>query len=250
MERGWQGSCRVGLPFGLRGIEKGSDEVVLTGPQKAFIKIERRIIMGSGCYRVPNRNLFFVGGHCENGCFRDHGGCEASSQFEAAKSELHCELKPENKTIMKPINEVYGAIERATKDGKTIFLYTPDMFSDAYFDRCFKTLQNRNGNTYIAINASVRNLTDKGNWSEIYAKGIREIWIGVESASKCLRDKYFKIPFTNNEVREITKQGQKAGINICWFLVDGVEDTIETRLETYQMIKDCDPYRVHIGELT
>ena len=72
----------------------------------------------------------------------------------------------------------------------------------------------------------------------------------MESASKYLRDKYFKIPFTNNEVRKITEQGQKANINICWFLVDGAEDTVETRLETYQMIKDCDPYRVHIGELT
>jgi len=206
--------------------------------------------MGAGCYGVANRSLFFVGGYCENGCFRDHGGCEASSQFDAVKSEVHCELKPEElgKTV-KPINEVNDAVDLATKENKTIFLYVPDTFSDFYFENFYKLLPNRNGKTYIAVNAGVRTLADKGNWQEIHKKGIREIWIGVESADSSLREKYHKPPFTNAEVAEITKTGQKAGVNICWFLVDGVEDSPETRNETWKFIKDCDPYRIHIGDL-
>jgi len=206
--------------------------------------------MGAGCYRIPNRNLFFVGGYCENGCFQNHGGCEASSQFEAVKSEVHCELKPEDlgKTV-KPINDINAAIDQATKDGKTIFLYTPDTFSDFYFEAFYKLLPNRNGNTYIAINAGVRTLVDKANWEEIHNKGIREVWIGVESANSRLREKYFKPAFTNAEVLGLTKAGHEHGINVCWFLVDGTEDTDETRLQTYGLIKEAEPYRVHIGEL-
>lgn len=205
--------------------------------------------MGAGCYRVLNRNLFFVGGYCENGCFKNHGGCEASSQFDAVKTEAHCELKPESKQIMKSMETINRAVEVATEDNKSIFLYVPDMFSDIYYEKCFRLLPKRNGSTYIAINASVRELFDKRNWQEIYEKGIREIWIGVESASIELRNKYFKVPFTNEEVLTITDEGQKSGINICWFLVDGIEDTSETRLQTYQMIKKADPYRAHIGQL-
>jgi len=206
--------------------------------------------MGSGCYRVPDRELFFAGGYCENGCFRDHGGCEASSQFKAVKTEAHCELKPDDDlTFPKTMAEINKAIDEATSKGKTIFLYTPDMFSETYLEGILAKLPERNGSTYIAINASVRNLVDRVDWAEVYKKGIREIWMGVESASLDLRNKYHKIPFTNEEVLKVTKEGEETGINICWFLVDGAEDTTETRLQTYQMIKEADPYRTHIGNL-
>lgn len=205
--------------------------------------------MGAECYRVPNRNLFYVGGHCENSCFRNHGGCDASSEFEAVKTEVHCELRMGDKVMIVSIKEVVEAVKNATRKGKSIFLYTPDMFSDVYFSQCFQKLPHSNGNTYIAINAGVRTLFDRADWVDILSKGIKEIWIGVESASVNLRNRYFKQEFTNAEALKITADGMKAGINICWYLVDGVEDTDATRLETYRLIKKANPFRVHIGQL-
>ena len=206
--------------------------------------------MGGGCYRIPKRDLFFVGGFCENGCFRDHGGCESSSQFEAVKTEVHCEYRPDdNRVFPKTMDEINHAIDKATNSGRTIFLYAPDMFSDVYFNGIFKKLPNRNGSTHIAVNACVKTLANRADWSEIYSKGIREIWIGVESANIGLRNKYHKPYFVNNEVLRITRQAKESKINICWFLVDGPEDTDETRLETYGLVKRGDPYRIHIGQL-
>lgn len=206
--------------------------------------------MGASCYRVHNRNLFFVGGHCENSCFRSHGGCEASSEFEAVKTEVHCEIRYQDKMKMVSMEKISEAVKSATEKGKSIFLYTPDMFSDTYFSQCFQKLPRSNGDTYIAINAGVRTFFDrKVDWADILSKGIREIWIGVESASPILRNRYFKQKFTNDEVLKITADGMKAGVNICWYLVDGVEDKDETRLKTYQLIKKGSPFRAHIGQL-
>ena len=89
----------------------------------------------------------------------------------------------------------------------------------------------------------------KGDWDFLSRKGIKEVWLGVESGNKSLRDKYTKPSFTNKEIVEITEQGRKNNVNICWFLVDGDEDTDKTRLETYQLMKEAQPFRFHIGEL-
>jgi len=208
--------------------------------------------MGSGCYRIANRELFFVGGWCENNCFKNYGGCEASINADITKEHETCELRPDDFSkmnhTMKQVNKVVGKV---TQKGKSIFLYTPDMYSDFYYENCFNRLKNRNGSTYIAINAGVRTLTDKveNHWQSILDKGIKEIWIGVESAEPLLRDKYNKPEFTNDEVVEITKKGHLLGVNICWFLVDGDEDTEITRLKTYNLIKEAQPYRIHIGDL-
>ena len=56
--------------------------------------------------------------------------------------------------------------------------------------------------------------------------------------------------FNNNELVALTKEGQETGCHICWYLVDGVLDTDATRLETYNLIKEAFPYRVHIGQLS
>jgi len=210
--------------------------------------------MGGGCYRIPNRELFFVGGYCPNACFQNHGGCEASAEFEAVKTDVHCEIKPDSQNILtKTTEEIEVFINGAVKQEKTIFLYTPDAFSEFYFDKFFMALSERNGSTYIVINAGVRTLVDRLNnglsWQDIHNRGIREIWIGVESASPYLRHEYHKPFFTNKEVLDVTQKGQEAGINMCWFLVDGSEDTSRTKARTFELIKRADPYRIHIGEL-
>lgn len=208
--------------------------------------------MGAGCYRSVNRELFYVGGYCENKCFPKHGYCEAASDADVTKAHDTCELKPEYKgKDCVAIGQINKAVEDATKQGKDIFLYNPDMFSDFYYDACFEKLPNRNGQTYISVCAGVRTITDRigENLQLITAKGIKEVWVGVESANSKLRDLYDKPKFTNDEVVKLTKLGRELGLNICWFLVDGCEDTDETRLETYNLIKEAEPFRIHIGQL-
>lgn len=208
--------------------------------------------MGGSCYRVEGRELFFIGGWCENDCFQSHGGCEASAIGEVTKEHETCEISPPDHEMMShTMAEANNAVQKATSKGKSIFLYTPDMFSDFYFDNCFNRLIDRNGATYISINAGVRTLTDRiGDiWQPLIDKGIKEMWIGVESADVNLRDKYNKPKFTNEEVLEITRKGRLLDINVCWFLVDGDEDTEATRLKTYNLIKQGEPFRIHIGDL-
>lgn len=208
--------------------------------------------MGGGCRRTANMETVFAGGFCENSCFQRWGGCEASAEFEVVKTDAHCEIKPESPEILvKSAQQINADIYRIVTRGKLVFLYVPDLFSDTYFKCLFPHLVSRNGSTYISTNAGVRTLADKvqGNWPFVFDKGIREIWMGVESASLELRRLYGKKDFTNAEIVDLTKTGREAGINISWYLVDGPEDTDKTRLDTYQLIKEADPYRVHIGNL-
>ena len=206
--------------------------------------------MGGGCNRIPGRETYYVGSFCENDCFRGYGGCDASFNGLVTKTHDTCEMKPETK-VMAFVNmdAVNLAIDKATKEGKSIFLYTPDMFSKFYMENCFQLLPPK-PLAYISINACVRTLVDSNILLEdIRFKGIREIWLGVESGDRSLRDKYNKLPFTNEELSQLTRKADMSGIHVCWYLVDGKEDTIETKITTYELIKTANPFRVYLGEL-
>lgn len=206
--------------------------------------------MGGGCRNIPNRETVFAGGKCDNNCFSNYGGCNASDDV-TTKAKETCELYSNKHDVMfMKIEEINSEIISLTMESKSVFLYTPDLFSDFYFDRLFKKLPDRNGNTYIAVNAGVRTLIDrKIDFKTIYDKGIKEIWIGVESASKDIRDKYSKPEFTNEEVIFLTQNAKLSGINICWYLVDGKEDNNKTKAETFMLIKRGNPFRVNIEQL-
>lgn len=206
--------------------------------------------MGGGCRIMHNRETIYAGGKCENHCFSHYGGCNASDDIAVKQSET-CEYKTPNKDIMLlTMEEINQRIEELTKDGKSIFLYTPDLFSKFYFQRLFKKLPNRNGNTYIAVNAGVKSLKQKRcPFGEIRAKGIYEIWIGVESADLNIRNKYGKPKFSNEDVLFITENAKTWGINVCWYLVDGKEDHIQSRIMTYELIREARPFRVNIEQL-
>ena len=208
--------------------------------------------MGRGCYRIPMRQLLVAGTQCENHCFINHGGCKADD-VDAIKEYTTCEYAPEWKEfgLITPIEEITKAIKKATHNGESIFIYTPDMFSSIFFDCLFNKLPKCNDDkTYIAINACVRTFIDRcGNWNLVKSKGIKEVWFGVESASSKLRTLYNKPPFSNDELIGITLGAKDSGVNVCWFLVDGDEDTDKTRLETYMLIKKGVPYRANIERL-
>ena len=206
--------------------------------------------MGGGCNRIEGRESFFVGSFCENNCFDGFGGCDASFEGLVTKTHDTCEMKPESKQkAAVDMEAVINAIRSATRISKSIFLYTPDMFSGFYLENCFQRLP-ENSDAYISVNACVRTLIDSGiSFAEIRAKGIREIWLGVESGDSGLRDKYSKLRFTNEELIQITRTANANGVHVCWYLVDGIEDTIETRMRTYDLVKIANPFRIHIGEL-
>ena len=206
--------------------------------------------MGGGCRFMKNRETIYAGGKCENNCFSHYGGCNASDDVAVKQIET-CEYKSENHDIMLlSISEINQRIEEFTKQGKSIFLYTPDMFSKFYFGRLFKKLPDRNGNTFIAVNAGVRTFKQrKFPFEEMRSKGIFEIWIGVESADLNIRNKYGKPMFSNADVIKLTKEAKKYEINVCWYLVDGKEDTAESRLLTYNLIRECNPFRVNVEQL-
>jgi radical SAM superfamily enzyme YgiQ (UPF0313 family) len=79
--------------------------------------------------------------------------------------------------------------------------------------------------------------------------GVREVWFGVESADEGLREKYNKPPFTNQQLKKITRELQKAGIFCCWYLVVGFEDTAETIQATVNLVKEVKPSRIFITDL-
>lgn len=209
--------------------------------------------MGGSCYRGENRELFYVGGWCENNCFQEYGGCEASAVGEITKTHETCEMKPEDPEPLRlqALEESNTAIDEATKNRKDIFLYVPDMFSDFYFEEFFLKLPPRDKDTYIAVNACIPTFLKNvgSNWELLTNRGVKEVWFGVESGNKDLRKSYNKLPFENSDVIRITDEGREAGVNVCWFLVDGDEDTDQSRLDTYALLKKAQPFRTHIGEL-
>lgn len=206
--------------------------------------------MGRCCYKVGGRVLHYVGGFCENNCFQEFGGCNASVFGEVTKTHETCDLVPQNKETGTALGLALKAIDEATKDRNGIFLYTPDMFSTFYWEEFLTKLPVRHDDAKIAVNGCVRTFSDKvSDWKFLKERGITEIWFGVESGNRALRDRYNKPQFENWEVVNVTGQGRLHGINICWFLVTGEVDTPETKLETWNLVCKAEPYRIYVGAL-
>lgn len=206
--------------------------------------------MGSSCYTNERRDLVIVGNYCSNRCFEGLGECGAS-EFGEEKSVLMCELRPEldSKIIDNATVQIRAAITLSVREGREVFLYTPDMFNKFYRDAVLKKLL-PNPNAYIAVNACVHSFIESGwDFESLKSLGIKEIWFGVESGSKKLRDKYNKPNFDNSNIERLTVLGRDAGVNICWFLVDGDLDTDGTRLETFTLLKEAQPFRFHFSPL-
>jgi len=207
--------------------------------------------MGRGCYQNESRDLVIVGNWCPNRCFSNYGECGASD-FGEEKTVLMCELRPEmkGKLISNAMLEILSAVKKSTVKGKSVFLYTPDMFNNFYLEAVIEKLPD-NPKAYIAVNACVHSFLNAGmSFDELKQKGIREIWFGVESGSVALRQKYNKPSFTNDDISRITDLGRDSEVNICWFLVDGAEDTPQTKLETYQLLREAQPFRFHFSTLS
>jgi radical SAM superfamily enzyme YgiQ (UPF0313 family) len=168
---------------------------------------------------------------CSNGC-----GC-APADID------HHVLKIEPTKL----ENIKQEIERF-KNKKT-WLFVLDFFDDSNID-IFNALPNQN-ETPLTIEGCValfyKNYINK--IEELYKKGIREIWFGVESANEKLRDSYSKPKFTNEQLREICQKLRAGSINYSWYLVHGPEDTTKTFEETNELTRELSPSLVWYSQL-
>jgi radical SAM superfamily enzyme YgiQ (UPF0313 family) len=169
-------------------------------------------------------------------CFKGYGGCaDRSARYEECKIWDVLE-------IIRKIDKILIKNPQAR-----IFLETPNFFDpekmigeEMYQFHEFLSVETEYA--YLSVQAIPRDLIDflkEGVVTPeiIRESGIREIWLGLESANRDLRNKYWKPPFQNDDLLEMLKQLRGAGINYCFYLVVSLEDTDETINETIAFIK-------------
>jgi len=186
---------------------------------------------------------------CGHGkCFVGYGGC--SSRLPIFDE---CEIWK--------IPEILKTIKKVTKKNPMarFFLDTPNFFdsekrlneTEFQFQELLTILVQQKMGAYFSIQATprelIRFLKDKKNKISprfIRKAGIKEIWMGVESANSGLRRKYGKPYFENDELEEVMIKLQKAGIKCCFYLVASSDDTDETIQETVDFVRKTKPAQI------
>lgn len=184
-----------------------------------------------------NYNVLKVRNECRWNCFENYkqknqslsacdGGCGYISPA------CHSFLLDENS---KDIN-----IDIARISDKKVWLYVLDFFDEMNSD-IFESI--KENNNYLTVEGCVasfyKNYLDK--IQELKNKGIKEVWFGVESGNENLRNSYNKPYFNNEQLHQITHMLKDNGIKVCWYLVQGPEDTVDSVLDTNKLIDFCKP---------
>jgi len=179
----------------------------------------------------------FVDRYCTHDCFSGYGGCGSHND------------EPPIINVKKLIDAVAKALH-SNIDTK-IFLYTPN-----FFDPCsgidhltiLQEIAEKNLQPYLRIEATVNSLIRKSPdfYKSLYNYGVREIWMGVESASDELRNKYGKPTFSNYDLEMITGLMQRQGIICCWYLVVGIDDTDDSIEMTVDLVKKLAPDQIYL----
>lgn len=101
---------------------------------------------------------------------------------------------------------------------------------------------------YFCVETTVLSLVEKGKdfFRLLKKAGIQEVWLGVESGSRELRNEYNKPPFTNRQLETVTAGLKQTGIACCWYLVVGTEDTELTIRQTVDLVKEAKPNRIFL----
>ena len=186
---------------------------------------------------------------CGHGqCFLGYGGCSSRLPIFG-----ECEIWKIPK-ILKEIKKVMKQNSAAR-----FFLDTPNFFDSNkklaenkfQFQELLDALIQKAMGVYLSIQATPRELIyflkdedDKISPRLIRKAGIREIWMGVESANSELRRKYGKPYFDNNELEEAMIKLRKAGIKCCFYLVASSDDTDETIQETADFVHKTKPAQI------
>ncbi len=202
-------------------------------------------------YRVLNvRNV------CHNKCFQGYegnnnspsacdGGCGCGPRFNegCAFDDCQSDVCDFHRSTFKdpvPLPNLPAEIGKSTL---RTWLYVLDFFDHRNLD-IFKALPDQD-KTPLAVEGCVRTFYDNyfANY-RIHAlkrKGVDEIWFGVESGDRSLRDGYGKLKFTNDELLEVMNELRENGIKVAWYLVYGDNDTRETLLETNKLVQRGKP---------
>jgi len=179
-------------------------------------------------------------------CFLGYGGCGSNRPVFGK-----CEIWKISK-ILKEIKKVL------MENSETrFFLETPNFFDrhkrlteDAFQFQKFLTVVGRQKfQPYFSVQTTPRDLIyfvnqEEKNCSLIRRAGIQEIWLGVESANRELRDKYFKPAFDNADLEKAMLKLQVAGIAGCYYLIASTDDTHETILETVDFVRKTKPAKI------
>ncbi|OGI16969.1 MAG: hypothetical protein A3J63_00995 [Candidatus Moranbacteria bacterium RIFCSPHIGHO2_02_FULL_40_12b] len=178
-------------------------------------------------------------------CFKGYGGCaDRGPRFD------DCEIWD----VQKILAEIVKNLEK--NPNARFFLETPNFF-DPYKmtgeNRYqFQEIMDKKIKAYLTIQTTPHdliNLLAHQYEVSIYPKdirmsGIQEIWMGLESANRELRDKYSKPPFQNEHLLKIVKHLRQADIRCCSYLVVSSDDTDDTIAETVDFIKEMKPDKI------
>lgn len=184
-------------------------------------------------------------------CFKGYGGCaDRGPRYE------DCEVWD----IPKILDEINRNLKK--NPNTRFFLETPNFFDpykmvgeESYqFQELMSTLIDKESLAYLSVQAIPRdliNFIDEGIAATplIWKSGIREIWLGLESANRELRNKYSKQPFHNEHLLETIKKLQRVGIRHCFYLVVSLEDTDDTIRETIAFVRETKPYKIRPSDL-
>lgn len=206
--------------------------------------------MTKPCYSCPKGLMdgyitIHVDKFCRWQCFQGYGGCPAGIQREVID-----------------IPKIVEAVKEAVKKDPEarIFLDAPN-FLDVLWQRelpdemanqhidILKEIINQGIKAYLRIETSVESILPPNYYRVMRQAGVREIWLGVESGSRKLRDKYKKPSFENADLIKITRYLRKKGVQVGWYLVVGYEDSNESIDATERLIREAQPDRIFLLQL-
>ncbi len=173
-------------------------------------------------------------------CFKGFGGCPVI----ARRAEID---------IKKIIKEIKALIKK--KPDVKISLDSPNFFDipsgaggTSKHSELLGAIVNGGIKGYFCIETTVLSLAEKGKdfFRLLKKAGIQEVWLGVESGSSELRNKYNKPPFTNQQLETVIAGLKRAGIACCWYLVVSAEDTEQTIKQTVDLVKEAKPDRIFL----
>jgi hypothetical protein len=189
----------------------------------------------------------YLDNFCQYQCFQNYGGCPSSFNREVINS----------RSVITAIEE---ALEQNPK--ARIFLDAPNFLDvpgrralpgeeDNQHIQILKEIIEKGIKSYLRIETTVCSLLNaqKIFYDFLRQAGVREVWMGVESASIKLRNKYGKPYFENRQLVEITGALGRAGIRCGWYLVVGFEDSDKSIQATIDLIYEARPHRIFLLQL-
>lgn len=190
----------------------------------------------------------FLDDFCRWQCFKGYGACPSTFERQVINiPEIIIQIqgilrkKPEAKIHLKAPNFL-GDLETKKVIPREV---------ESQHIKLLKAIIEKGIQTYFCIETTVYSLVDRESdfYHFLREAGIQEVWLGVESGSKKLRDKYNKPPFTNQQLEKITHRMQKQDLFCCWYLVVGFEDSGYTIRKTVDLIKKVKPDRIFLFQL-